>query len=73
MSVNKSPTTTWIYDLEIYPNLFMATFVPYGIPQDVIDLYIAADIAKNSEDKKAILDAINAKTFIIYRAYNSNE
>ena len=73
MSVNKSPTTTWIYDLEIYPNLFMATFIPYGVPQDVIDLYIAADIAKNSEDKKAILDAINAKTFIIYRAYHEDE
>ena len=47
MTVNKSPTTSWIYDIECYPNMFEVAFIPYGIPQDVIDLYIAADIAKN--------------------------
>lgn len=73
MTINKSSTTTWIYDLEIYPNLFMATFIPYCIPQDVIDLYIAADIAKNVQDKKEILDAIGAKTFIIFRAWHEDE
>lgn len=69
----KSPTTSWIYDLEIYPNCFMASFIPYGIPQDVINLYIAADIAKNVQDKKEILDAVGAKTFIIFRAWHEDE
>lgn len=69
----KSLTTSWIYDLEIYPNCFMASFIPYGIPQDVINLYIAADIAKNVQDKKAILDAIGAKTFIIFRAWHEDK
>ena len=47
MAANKSSTTSWIYDLEVYPNMFEASFIPYGVPQDIIDLYIAADIAKN--------------------------
>ena len=69
----KSPTTSWIYDIEIYPNMFEVSFIPYGIPQDVINLYIAADIAKNVQDKKAILDAIGAKTFIIFRAWHEDK
>ena len=73
MTINKSPTTSWIYDIECYPNMFEVAFIPYGIPQDVIDLYIAADIAKNKEDKRLILDAMGAKTFIIYRAYHEDK
>lgn len=73
MTVNKSPTTSWIYDIECYPNMFEVAFIPYGIPQDVIDLYIAADIAKNKEDKHLILEAMGAKTFIIYRAYHEDK
>ena len=73
MTVNKSPTTSWIYDIECYPNMFEVAFIPYGIPQDVIDLYIAADIAKNKEDKRLILEAMGAKTFIIYRAYHEDK
>ena len=69
----KSPTTSWIYDIEIYPNMFEVSFIPYGIPQDVINLYIAADIAKNVQDKKTILDAIGAKTFIIFRAWHEDK
>ena len=64
---------TYIYDLEVYCNCFMASFIPYGVPQDVIDLYIAADIAKNKEDKRLILEAMGAKTFIIYRAYHEDK
>ena len=45
MATNKSPTTSWIYDLEVYPNMFEASFIPYGVPQDIIDLYIAAESA----------------------------
>ena len=52
--------------------MFEVAFIPYGIPQDVIDLYIAADIAKNKEDKRLILEAMGAKTFIIYRAYHED-
>lgn len=73
MTVNKSPTTSWIYDIECYINMFEVSFIPYGIPQDVIDLYIAADIAKNKEDKRLILEAMGAKTFIIYRAYHEDK
>ena len=73
MTTNKSPTTSWIYDIECYPNMFEVAFIPYGIPQDVIDLYIAADIAKNKEDKRLILEAMGAKTFIIYRAYHEDK
>lgn len=73
MATNKSPTTSWIYDLEVYPNMFEASFIPYGVPQDIIDLYIAADIAKNKEDKRLILEAMGAKTFIIYRAYHEDK
>ena len=73
MAANKSPTTSWIYDIECYPNMFEVAFIPYGIPQDVIDLYIAADIAKNKEDKRLILEAMGAKTFIIYRAYHEDK
>lgn len=73
MAANKSPTTSWIYDLEVYPNMFEASFIPYGVPQDIIDLYIAADIAKNKEDKRLILEAMGAKTFIIYRAYHEDK
>lgn len=72
MAANKSPTTSWIYDIECYINMFEVSFIPYGVPQDVIDLYIAADIAKNKEDKRLILEAIGAKTFIIYRAYHED-
>ncbi len=64
---------TYIYDLEVYCNCFMASFIPYGIPQDVIDLYIAADIAKNKKDKRLILEAMGVKTFIIYRAYHEDK
>ena len=73
MAANKSPTTSWIYDIECYPNMFEVAFIPYGIPQDIIDLYIAADIAKNKEDKRLILEAMGAKTFIIYRAYHEDK
>ena len=73
MATNKSPTTSWIYDIECYPNMFEVAFIPYGVPQDVIDLYIAADIAKNKEDKRLILEAMGAKTFIIYRAYHEDK
>ena len=54
MATNKSPTTSWIYDIECYPNMFEVAFIPYGVPQDVIDLYISADIAKNKEDKRLL-------------------
>ena len=39
----------------------------------LINLYIAADIAKNVQDKKEILDAVGAKTFIIFRAWHEDE
>lgn len=66
MTVNKSPTTSWIYDIECYPNMFEVAFIPYGIPQDVIDLYISADIAKNKEDKRLILEAMGGLRLLLF-------
>lgn len=64
MTTNKSSTTSWIYDIECYPNMFEVAFIPYGIPQDVIDLYIGADIAKNKEDKRLILEAMGLRLLL---------
>ena len=47
MAANKSPTTSWIYDIECYINMFEVSFIPYGVPKDIIYLYIAAYIDKN--------------------------
>ncbi|MBD5584380.1 MAG: hypothetical protein HDQ88_04810 [Clostridia bacterium] len=63
---------TYIYDLEIYRNFFSLSAIPYKTPQDVIDIYIKMDLAKNKEAKQDILKAIGAKTFYIYR-YVSND
>ena len=43
MAANKSQTTSWIYDIECYINMFEVSFIPYGVPQDIIDLYIELD------------------------------
>lgn len=43
--------------------LRLASFLA-GVPQDVIDLYIAADIAKNKEDKRLILEAMGLRLLL---------
>lgn len=64
---------SYVYDIECYPNLFMVTFLPYRLPQNIIDVYINADIAKNEEAKKDILNAMGVKTFTIFRAWHEDK
>ena len=73
MATNKSPTTSWIYDLEVYPNMFEASFIPYGVPQDVIDLYILETIHKKNLDVRFCnYSAVDTVLRILNNFSNSN-
>lgn len=78
---------TFWYDVEIYPNLFEITFIPKDAPQVLIDTYISidkkclavkagklnADLNELNSDKQKILQAINARQFIIWIDYKSGK
>lgn len=72
-SIQVNAVTSWIYDVEIYPNLFEVTFIPYQTPKEVIDMYILADINKDETTKKELLDLMGAVTFVVFRAWKEDE
>lgn len=75
----------FIYDVEIYPNLFMVTFIPADVSQALIDAYVNIDIKllayKNKEydeefsslvsDKNKVLEAMRVRQFIIWLDYKT--
>lgn len=70
----------YIYDVEIYPNLFMITFIPTNVNQELIDTYIKIDklnlrdkhfhitehLEDYKKDKDKLLQIMGAKQFLIY-------
>lgn len=75
----------YIYDVEIYPNMFMVTFIPEDISDDLIDAYVLIDkkhIVYQKEnlddteilkDKQSVLQLMKARQFIIWLDYKSGE
>lgn len=75
----------YYYDVEIYPNLFMITFIPANVDQKLIDLYISIDklnlrdkhlhkfdnLESYKSDKDKVLQAMFAKQFIIFLDYKT--
>lgn len=75
----------YIYDVEIYPNLFMVSFIPEDTPQELINvykkidtLYLAVkankredDINQLISDKQYVLQAMHIKQFIIWIDFKS--
>jgi hypothetical protein len=64
------PITGAFYDLEVFTNFFSASFLDINTPQNLIDEYIAADIAKDKDRKLEVLSKINHKVFIIHENRN---
>lgn len=63
----------YFYDIEIFPNCFMVTFIPIQseLKQNIsINKYINADINNEEGNKKIALDLIKPKIFIIYNETN---
>ena len=77
----------YYYDVEIYPNLFMITFIPADVDQKLIDLYISIDklnlrdkhfhkednLESYKSDKDKVLQAMFARQFIIFLDYQTGE
>lgn len=75
----------FIYDVEIYPNMFMVTFIPADVSQALIDVYVNIDIKllayKHKEydeefsslvnDKNKVLEAMRVRQFIIWLDYKT--
>lgn len=75
----------FIYDVEIYPNMFMVTFIPADVSQALIDAYVNIDIklltykykAYDEEfsslisDKNKVLEAMRVRQFIIWLDYKT--
>lgn len=53
------------FDIEIYKNLYMITFLDMNCNQDLVDEYIEADIRKDKARKQLALSKLPIKTFII--------
>jgi hypothetical protein len=63
----------YFYDIEIYPNLFMVTFIP-NVPDNIIKVYTKCDIDNNIKDKLIIRDnAIKPIKFIISKDLGYND
>lgn len=62
-----SSIETFVYDVECYPNFFEVSFIPLTVDVKYIKAYIKADMAGNKEDKKALLKAMQARTFMIFK------
>ena len=54
---------TYIYDIEVYPNLFTVIFLSINTKQELIDKYINLD--KAGKCKKTILKEMNPVIFEI--------
>lgn len=75
----------FIYDVEIYPNMFMVTFIPADVSQALIDAYVNIDIkllaykyktydeefSSLISDKNKILEAMRVRQFIIWLDYKT--
>jgi hypothetical protein len=55
----------YFYDLEDYPNYFLAVFIPLDTPQQLIDKYVNADILDDEVIMAEIMELINPTIFFV--------
>lgn len=59
-----------IYDVEVFPNGFWASFIPVNADKILLQEYIDADIDKNYERKLELIPLLNIRVFGIFGSRN---
>ena len=63
----------YVYDVECYPNMFELGIIPLNADQNLIDMYIRADLARDLKSMAIFARALRIKTFVIYKNWITGE
>jgi hypothetical protein len=63
----------YIYDIEMFPNLFQIGFIPVALDNKLVKEYIQADINKDESLKQSILHDLGHRVFIVYKNINQSQ